>query len=72
MKVHEALNVIRDHGVFTNTDEAEPLAIAAHGRQAHLSLSDNVNDRYDCGGNVMWQDRMWLANQRVPKILVWV
>ncbi|CAE7207986.1 unnamed protein product [Symbiodinium sp. KB8] len=72
MKVHEALQLIRDRPIFAGIDSAAPLSIAQGGKQSPFCLSDAVQalkaqgDTYEAAGNFMWQDHIWLANHRVP------
>ena len=72
IRVHEALKVIREHVLFEGVDDAKPLTVAQGGRQAawDAKLAEKAlkgtGDKYKCGGNLFWQDWLWLANHRIP------
>ena len=72
VRMHTALNTIRDHPIFADIDTLEPLSIANGGHQAPFEsdacktvLSD-ANAQYKCGFNIMCHDILWLATPRVP------
>ena len=80
VKVHEALNTIRNNPLFSHVASAMPLKIGDGGLQAPFSQSDCTkatattvavdnfinNPIYKCGGNLLWVDHTWLVNHRVP------
>ena len=73
LRVHEALNIIRNNPIFKGIQEALPLTIAEGGNQVPFSkmnfrqiLGQNADAQFSCGGNLLWSNQAWLANHRVP------
>jgi hypothetical protein len=73
LRVHEALNIIRNNPIFEGIQEALPLTIAEGGNQVPFSkmnfkqiLGQNADAQFSCGGNLLWSNQAWLANHRVP------
>ena len=74
VKVHKALNTIRNSPEFSGIGSLPPLAISEGGTEAPLKVADcktalkdsAPKTQYKAAGNFMTIDHTWLVNHRIP------